>query len=75
MPGFPLIILKYGSLSFPLFSRSRLFASSEVGCGFFLSSQRWSSPLKVKAHVIVPYLVPFQQEEIAYAGSFNPESL
>jgi hypothetical protein len=75
MPGFPLTFLKYGSLSFPLFSRSRLFASSEAGCGFFLPSQRWSSPLKIKSACLAPHLVPFQQEEIAYARSFNPESL
>ena len=75
MPGFLLTILKYGSLSFPLFSRSRLFASSEGGCGPSFPNQHWSSPIKVKAHVFAPYLVPFQQEEIAYAGSFNPESL
>lgn len=76
MPGFPLTFLKYGSLSFPLFSRSRLFAaSSEGGCGSSFPNQHWSSLFKVKAYVFAPYLVPFQQEEIAYAGSFNPESL
>lgn len=75
MPGFPLTILKYGSLSFPLFSRSRPQMMQRDGCGPSFPNQHWSSPIKVKAHVFAPYLVPFQQEEIAYAESFNPESL